>query len=156
MSWDPVNKIWVPAPPAPGSISTGMIAANAVTASHLASGASSNPSTTSAAFVNVPDLSVTFTATVTEDVLVTFVMSVSVSAAGLAQFAVNIDGAGDSGPQVDNPPVAPSVALVTVHYVFLAVAAGAHTISARWTVAGGATLSGFGANRYLTVTELRR
>lgn len=156
MSWDPVNKIWTPSPPAAGSITTAMLAANAATFGHVAVGVASNPAYTGTAWANVPDMSITFTASVVEDVLAIFLVSASLSASTNFGTGLQIDGGGVGAFQsFVSAPGAGLAEMIPVVAFFPAVAAGPHTINGQWN-AGSATVTGVSTVRSLFVLELRR
>lgn len=157
MSWDPVNKLWVPAPPAPGSITTSMLVANAATAVHSVKGTTTGPNTTSATFVDIPDMTITFTPTVVTDAWAIFTTNFQNSSnTALAEVQIVLDGAAVSPLLFVPQDSAASNVQAFAAQVFLpALSAAAHTVKVQWLTPAG-TLGSTQLTRAFTVIEFRR
>jgi hypothetical protein len=138
---------------AAGAITTGKLAANAVTQAASAVGIASVPTTTSATFVDLTDMSVTLT-TVGGDLEAWFSGALTAGINANLDVGVNLDG-------VDT--LMNTATLVTGNYWFpfsfvhryAAPAAGSHTVKARWRTTAG-TASAGGVSRELVVNEVKR
>lgn len=147
-----------------GSITTADIATNAVSLYHVAAGISPTPSTTSASPVDIPDCVLTFTTTVVCDLYLwvegTFYVSGATPTDPFYGIQLVLDGSILNAGRADLTQTQANNRRDII-YVFgnqSAVAAGAHTMSARWYVQGGlsATLSSLGTGRMFGALELRR
>lgn len=136
-----------------GTIATADMAANAVTQSGIASGVSTSASTTSTSLVDMTDMSVTLT-TGGGDLLVFFMGQASASAGSLnSQFGLRLDSGADSFVFLYN--LTTVVGGVATMGRFTGVAAGSHTVKARYCINSG-TVSMWQAHRTLIVVELKR
>jgi len=154
VSWDPNQKLWVPSPPAPGSITTPMLASHAVTFPHFVAATTLNPTTTSTTFVNLPDMTLSFTTTVVTDIYVWLASALSNNTAGANMvLGINLDGT-DYAQMFVSAPLANAAVPGNTFYVFAGVAAGAHTINGRWN-AGSGTATAPVNYRYLGCLEAR-
>lgn len=137
-------------------VATGDIAAGAVTQRSIAVGSSVGPTTTSASYGDITDMSVTMT-TAGGDLLVimtgTFTVAASSTAAG---FALSLDGAAEVAPALFQNDNAVTYSVVTLMHLFTGVSAASHTVKGRWYVNGGATLTAYNRYRSLLVMEVKR
>lgn len=123
-----------------------------ITQRGLAVGSTSGPTNTSGAFVDMTDMSVTLT-TLGGDLLVQFNGAMSHSlVGGLVGVALRLDSGSDVA-RVDGQFYAASVPMpFGTGYLFTGVAAGSHTVKARWFTGSG-TATAVGTERTLTVLE---
>lgn len=134
------------------TVTTQMLVAEAATKIISAIGSTSGPTTTSASFVTVPEMSVTFT-TQGGPVKVDFDVTAYMAAPGVTIFQLQVDGAAIPGATktcgmgtVGDP----------IHLHGIATpAAGSHTFRAVWAVVSG-TAAAAGVERILTATEFKR
>lgn len=145
---------------APSTITSANMAANAATISRIAVGSSVSPTTTSATYADIPDMTLTFTSGGPDAVAVNlaafFIATViNTSATGQNFFGLSLDGGSEAGTNVWIAPLAGSVAIVASLYLFQGVAAASHTVKARWSTSAG-TLTANQQQRTLLLVELRR
>jgi hypothetical protein len=111
-------------------------------------------STTSASYVDLPNMSVTLT-TVGGDLVVFFAGTFYHTSAGQdIRVALSLDGAAEVAIQIVAFPTANSVSVITVVHVFTGVSAGNHTVKARWRTSD-ATAYANSNNRNLLVMEVK-
>jgi hypothetical protein len=138
-----------------GVVTTPKLAAAAVTQNGHADGSSSGPTTTSGLFVDMTDMSVTLT-TVGGDLLVWFDGSFSQSTSGQGVFVgLRLDSGSDVAGVRHNFQHTSQDVFIGTHHRFTGVAAGSHTVKARWSVSGGQGTA-TSTERHLTVLEVKR
>jgi len=140
-----------------GTLLTADLAAHAVSQGRLALGGSVNPTTTSTTLVDLPEMILTFSAPVAEDILVLFTGTFYCTVQGaLGSYALNVDGSDAIAMNVGAPLAGVGgIYTATLMYLFAAIAAGSHTFKVRWATSGG-TATANQAARALSTLELRR
>jgi len=140
---------------ADGTIVTADIAANAATIRYRALGVTVGPSTTSAAFVDMPEMVYTFTPPVVSDVYVEFVSAVLMSGAGAyALFQPVVDGS--SVPVTGYFQQVGVNGTISFGWLQPSLAASSHTIKIQWSVQSGGTINATGVLRMLSLLEFLR
>lgn len=138
-----------------GIVSTTNLAANAVTLIGSASGSTNGPTTTSATFVDMTDMSVTMTNTGGR-VLLWFAANMTHSAGGaLNAFALKVDSGGTQNEHYWHSPGANYGHLVAACIDVGVVSAGSHTYKIQWLTATG-TLTAYTTARNMIVMELKK
>jgi hypothetical protein len=136
------------------AIETKLRAGAAFLQSGSAVGSASNPSTTSASYVDITDMAVTLT-TGGGNLLVWFDSIFAVDTTSVAYIvALSLDGAAEVAVrnlQEDSVSVYASISLV---HRFTSVAAGSHTVKARYKTNGTASLTAYLTQRSLLVMEM--
>lgn len=140
----------------PTNIGTTQLAANAVTQVGSAVGSTSSPTRTAATYADVPEMSVTLT-TVGGDLLVWFETTATINTSSVSgTFALDLDGGGEFAPRSFQQDNAVTYAAVLIMYRLTGVAAGSHTVKARFISNGVAVVTAYSTQRSLTVLELKR
>lgn len=131
--------------------------ADSIVQSTLAAGSTSNPNTTSASYADIPEMTCTLITT-GGDLIAAIDGCFYVNAGGIDTFlAFSLDGAAEV--HIRDMNLGGSVStLLSMSHRFANVAAGSHTVTARWRVSPGTvnTLTAFGAFRDMTLVELKR
>lgn len=134
---------------------TDMLAAGAVTQRGSVGPTASSPTTTSTSYVTLDSMSVTLT-TVGGDLLVWLHSDLQSDAAGATVFlAIRLDAAAEATECVLNAPVGNYSCPISIFRRFTSVAAGSHTIDARWKVGSNTGTAG-GQRRFMMVQEQKR
>jgi hypothetical protein len=116
-------------------------------------GSSSGPTTVSASYADLTDMSVTLT-TRGGVLLAWFSGQFSHSAAGSSvTAALSLDAAAEVAPVAFSEPTIGFAAALTTCFRFTGVSAGSHTVKVRW-LTSGATATASGTSRVLTVQEV--
>jgi hypothetical protein len=142
---------------ADGTIATADIAAGAIHQIVFVQATTANPTTTSASFVDLADMTATLTTTGGR-VLAFLVGQYTVTAVsgGVITQGLSLDAAAEAGAQGE----APSGLNVQISIFAMAdlgtPTAASHTIKGRWAVGGGSTASAIGVNRRLLVIEFKK
>jgi hypothetical protein len=137
-----------------GQVATGDVAANAVTQLGAATGSTSGPTTTSASYADLANMSVTLTA-VGGDLVCHFSGSFFNTNAFNADIGLSLDGAAEVAVRTVSLAAGSLASVVAITYVFAGVSAASHTVKVRWKTGGG-TLTALGTQRDLTVWERKR
>jgi hypothetical protein len=138
----------------PGSITTAMLAPNAVTQLGSALGTTVNPATTSSSFVDIPEMTRTLT-TVGGPLLCLLQINLQTDTTGSGGvLALNLDGADAISWTVRFPSPGLPMPLLVMH--LFGASAGSHTIKGRWAVLVSGTLTNPATARLLLVEEIRR
>jgi hypothetical protein len=127
---------------AAGIITTAALGVTSVSQVGSAAGATSAPLTVSATYVDVPDMSVTFTPSTTCDVLVWFNCTTYNSNPGAVNvIGLSLDGAAEVAEIQPSIPTSNATISPSIAHRFSGVSATAHTVKARWyTNAGTAVM----------------
>lgn len=137
------------------TIITGMIAANAVTQNAFATGSGGITTTTSGSYVDLLNMSTTLT-TVGGDLVVIMIGAFMHSTVGSAiVLALSLDAAAEVGAFSITHRVAATPQMQIAMYRFTGVAAGSHTVKARW-LTNAATATANGQDRYQLMIELKK
>lgn len=119
-------------------------------------GSSVSPTTTSASYSDMADMSVTLT-TIGGDLAVWFDATFTISATGQAGVVgLSLDGAAEVAERLFQETDTGGYAPFGIVHRFTGVAAGSHTVKVRWYVNGGATLTAYSRARSLLVQEQER
>lgn len=134
-------------------VATTDLAPNAVTQSQYINGTSTNPTTTSTTYVDLPEITATLT-TVGGDLLVWLSATLFMTTNQNVGLALSLDGAAEVAIQLNTPnPTTQALACVAK---FSGVAAGSHTVKGRWRVASGTgTATAVGTQRQMLVLEVK-
>jgi hypothetical protein len=130
----------------------------AVTQRSSVVGVTSGPTTTSTAYVDLPDMAVTLMTT-GGDLLAWLQCDWSNSLAGGvngASFALSLDGTTEYGPTSQNAQNAGYVQGAACVGRWTGVAAGSHTVKGRWQAISGGTVTAATTRRVLLVMEVKR
>lgn len=147
---------------APGAVSSSKLAAGAVTTRRTVTGTSVSPSTTSASYVDVPDMVLSFASggadSLASELLIFFGISLIAGSGATAGINVSIN-AGD----MLGPGSAPIVTITSgqivhsfVHIVAVIAGPSALTIKGRWASTTGSSMSCDTTRRQLSVIEFIR
>jgi hypothetical protein len=142
---------------ADGTIVTADLAANAATRLWNVAASTANPSTTSTALVDMPDLNLSVTTVVANTIVLALLMATaSNNAAGQGvNLAINVDGT-DFGMYQMSLISANAWSILPYFLVTTLASVGAHTFKGRYGVNGSGTASLIGIQRQLIVLECRR
>lgn len=136
-------------------VPTAGLATNAVTQNGFAQGSTVAPTTTSASYADLADMSVTLSTT-GGDLMVWFTGTFTHSTpSNSITVAISLDGAAEVGPMNTYPPIANYQQNVAVVYRFSAPSTASHTIKVRWATSG-ATATAVSTLRQLFVMEVKR
>jgi len=141
---------------ASGAVGTTQLAAGAVTQRALAVGVTSNPTTTSTTFVDLPDMAITLT-TSGGDLGVAMQCDVqqATSSGFTITLALALDGAAEQFPSIVQPWATNESCPMFLVGLFTGVAAGSHTVKGRWATGSGTAQANAG-RRVLRVVEYIR
>lgn len=137
------------------AIETKLGAGTGILQAGFAVGSTSSPSTTSASYADVPEMSVTFT-TRGGDLLVIFNATATMETSSMAgTYALSLDGGGEVAPRSFQQDNVITYAPINIVYLFTGVSAGSHTVKARYVSNGTAVNKAYSTQRSLLVLELR-
>jgi hypothetical protein len=140
---------------ADGAIATADLAGQAVTTVGYIAGSTSDPTTTSASFVDLPDMTISLTSAGGPIALwFSGTFSISVTTA-VAQIAFGLDGTDVGGMFVPQPGAANQIMHAGNLYLATGLSVGAHTLKCRWNTCSG-TLNANGTARYFVAVEFKR
>lgn len=118
-------------------------------------GSSVSPNVTASSYADVPDMSVTLTTT-GGDLHVWFEATVSMDTTSVAAtVGLSIDGASEVAERTVQVAVTGDLRPCAILHSFTGVAAGSHTVKARWKSNGTASLNNSVRQRSLTVMEVK-
>jgi len=138
-------------------VGTQHIAVNQVSQASMATGSASSPTTTSVAFVDMPDMSVTMTMTAGSTILAWLTATVNNNTlAALVYMALRLNSGGEVGQVFATQNVVNNNYVMTSFAVFTGHSAGSNTIKGRWAVSNGQGTCFSTAYRHLLVAELKR
>jgi hypothetical protein len=120
-----------------------------------ADGVTAGPTATSGIYVAMPDMSVTLTTT-GGDLIAVFDGAFSINTSGQSIFiALRLDAGADVADNTHNFQHTAQPVAVGTNYRWSGVAAGSHTVTARWQVTGTAQITATSTYRRLTVHEVK-
>lgn len=130
--------------------------------SSVAAGSTSNPTTTSASFVLIPEMTVTASTRGTRPVIVLFAGSFQIQSdlvnGDMIEIALFVDGVQVAGPVTSLGSaggLAPTRTIPATAIARVTPSPGSHTYEARWRrPSGGGTCRCYGTDRKLAIQEL--
>ena len=139
-----------------GTIATADLAGHSISQTSVATGATNNPTTTSGAFVDVPEMALTMTTT-GGDVLAWFTTAAQPTIlSAICTFSFKVDAGGNVFQNPASQPASTSaLCAVSLVGVFTGLSAGSHTFKVQWATNAG-TLQAYATLRYLIVVELKK